>query len=142
MDGEDNKTDGPGNLVTLPPPKKRSGNPAWGNKAEGTGSTGNPLGAPPKKVKPRLSDSLRMALASNPERARQIGEKVLEMALGAAGEAPNLKAVELVLDRLEGKAIQTVLADVSASNADLTIEEKLARISELQQKALRGGKDE
>ncbi len=65
----------------------------------------NPVGAPlgnvnHKKGKP-FQDALRRAIAQNPQKVRNIVDKVLDMA--EEGEA---WAVKEIADRLDGKAVQ------------------------------------
>jgi hypothetical protein len=73
---------------------------------------GPPLGntnAIAKGDKP-LSYAISMAIKRDPARAVRVGEKLMEMA--AEG---NLQAIGLVLDRMEGKAVQSVQQEIKST---------------------------
>lgn len=91
----------------------------------GKGTSGNPGG---RVVFKQLSDALRSELLANPNHARRIARKLITQA-----EDGNLQAIALLLDRLEGKAVQQVdLADTTQVGAS----ERLARIMELQARVI------
>ncbi len=85
------------------------------------GKSGNPSGK--GKLKP-LTDQLRMVLAQNPHKAREIADKLVELACEG-----NLQASAMIFDRLEGKPLQQL--EVTDSRQDADIAEIDARIAEL-----------
>ncbi len=92
------------------------------------GVSGNPSGT--RKTKP-LSDQLRMLLAQNPGRARNIAEKLITMA-----EEGDLDAAKVIMDRLEGKPLQQIEVEQTITN--MTPEDRRQRVIELQAKVIGG----
>lgn len=90
----------------------------------------NPVGAPignnnHKKGKP-FQDALRRAIAQNPQKIRNIVDKVLDQA--EEGEA---WAVKEIADRLDGKAIQAnTFEDGEGNNVVTSLEVRFVKPSE------------
>ena len=90
----------------------------------------NPVGAPlgnnnHKKGKP-FQDALRRAIAQNPQKIRNIVDKVLDQA--EEGEA---WAVKEIADRLDGKAIQAnTFEDSEGNNVITSLEVRFIKPSE------------
>jgi len=90
----------------------------------------NPIGAPlgnnnHKKGKP-FQDALRRAIAQNPQKIRNIVDKVLDQA--EEGEA---WAVKEIADRLDGKAIQAnTFEDSEGNNVITSLEVRFVKPSE------------
>jgi hypothetical protein len=90
----------------------------------------NPVGAPlgnnnHKKGKP-FQDALRRAIAQNPQKIRNIVDKVLDQA--EEGEA---WAVKEIADRLDGKAIQAnTFEDSEGNNVITSLEVRFVKPSE------------
>lgn len=90
------------------------------------GQSGNPSGKSKTKW---LSDALKMELAQNPQKARNIARKVIEMA-----EEGDLEATKLVFDRLEGRPTQAIEIDATVTN--MTPDQRRQRLLELQAKVI------
>jgi hypothetical protein len=93
------------------------------------GASGNPKGR--KAEKPFL-DAVRMEIAEageNHRKLRAIAKTVLDKA-----EAGESWAVQLLFERLDGKVPQPVEVDQTVTH--IAIDERQARIRELQQKAI------
>lgn len=71
-----------------------------------------------------LTDALRMEVTIEPRKARRIARKLLQMA-----EEGDIRAAQLIFERLEGKAPQ---APEEYTEAVVTIDERVNRILELQ----------
>lgn len=71
-----------------------------------------------------LTDALRMEVTIEPRKARRIARKLLQMA-----EDGDIRAAQLIFERLEGKAPQ---APEEYTEAVVTIDERVSRILELQ----------
>lgn len=110
---------------------KKAGNPNW---YKGMAQSPNPNGRRTDKI---LSDALRLAVRSDPDRARRIVERLCTIAEGHADAEVAMTAMRLIFDRLEGKAVQSIDATLTAEV--ISREEKLARLLELQAKALSAG---
>lgn len=91
-------------------------NPNWK-----PGISGNPNGNSKMRM---LSDDLRKVLVQNPARLRKITETLVTMA-----EEGDLSAIQLVFDRLEGRAHQTIAIDQTVT--EMSRDERIARILEL-----------
>jgi hypothetical protein len=74
------------------------------------GQSGNPSG---KSRSQWLTDALRLELTQNPGRARNIANKVIEMA-----ETGDLAAVQLIWNRLEGTPTQKIDVTTTTQSAD------------------------
>ena len=94
------------------------------------GQSGNPSGRP-KHFK-LLSDAIKLELLSDERKPRAIAVRLVRMAIDPEADPKvALAAAQLLLDRLEGKAAQTV--DVAIDHQmTLTIEERRGRIAELE----------
>ena len=92
------------------------------------GLSGNPNGRPKKPI----TDSLRMVLTSDPAMARRIADRMIDIALHDEDPRVALAAAQIIMDRLEGKPIQTIDAQVEHTVVDR--EERFRRLLELQAK--------
>lgn len=90
------------------------------------GQSGNPTGKSKTKW---LTDALRMELAQNPEKARNIAVKVIEMA-----EDGDLEATKIIFDRLEGRPTQQIEVDTTITH--MTPDQRRQRVLELQAKVI------
>jgi hypothetical protein len=72
------------------------------------GQPGN-LNAVSKSDRP-LREAILMAVKRDPARTIKLGEKLMEMAIEG-----NLQAASLIMDRLEGKAIQAIQQEVKTT---------------------------
>lgn len=90
------------------------------------GQSGNPSGKSKTKW---LTDALRMELAQNPQKARNIARKVIKMA-----EDGDLEATKLVFDRLEGRPTQAI--EIDATVTSMTPDQRRQRLLELQAKVI------
>ena len=91
------------------------------------GQSGN-LGGRPKLQK-SLTAMLRLEIAENPHKLRQIATKLIDMAVEG-----DLQAATIVFDRLEGRPVQKVEMDAEINV--ISPEERTARIAELGKKLL------
>ncbi len=76
-----------------------------------------------------LSDDLRRLLTQNPARIRRVTEKLVEMA-----EEGDLTAIQMLMDRLEGKPVQSIEIDQTVTQ--LPREQRFARLLEMQAKVI------
>ena len=97
-----------------------AGNP---NMVKG-GPSINPRGRPRGRFRP-LSDALRQELLAEPKRARRIVRRLIQMAEGG-----DLKAMDMIMDRTEGKAVQSI--EVGEPGAFMDEDERIAKDAELQ----------
>jgi hypothetical protein len=102
------------------------GKTAPGKKGFVKGVSGNPTGQSRFKM---LSDAIKMELLADPKRARKIADNLLTLA-----EEGNMQAVALVMDRLEGRAVQSI--EVNSTVTNLSPEERRQRVIELQSRIL------
>lgn len=68
--------------------------------------SGSPVGPKVVASKTMVSDAIRMALLRDPARLARIGEQLVNQC-----DKGNLQALALLLDRLEGKAVQQVVME-------------------------------
>lgn len=90
------------------------------------GASGNPSGKSKMKL---LSDDLRRLLTQNPARIRRVTEKLVEMA-----EEGDLTAIQMLMDRMEGKPVQSIEIDQTVTQ--LPREQRFARLLEMQAKVI------
>jgi hypothetical protein len=87
------------------------------------GTSGNPAGM---KL---LSDDLRRLLTQNPDRVRKVTEKLVSLA-----EEGDLTAIQMLMDRMEGKPTQSIEIDQTVTQ--LPREQRFARLLEIQAKVI------
>ena len=98
-------------------------NPAW---VKG-GRSPNPSG---RGLYKGLSDAIRIELISDPSKARKIAERLVNLAMEDADPKVSIAAAHLLLDRMEGKASQSI--DIAIDHTiTLSVEERRARLAEL-----------
>ncbi len=101
-------------------------NPAWKS-----GVSGNPGGKRRDKI---ISTQLQLTLTEDPRRIRAIVGRLVRLAIDPTEDpSVSLRAIQLIMDRLEGKPVQEI--DATISEAPVSREEREARILELQAKA-------
>jgi len=85
----------------------RRGNPAWGNKSEGNGKSGNPNGKPRKDL--TLTSLLKEQIDTVPpgEKQGRTWRQLLVLAW-LTGAMKNPVLMKELLDRLEGKVPQSI----------------------------------
>ena len=82
------------------------------------GNTFSKENQPKKKRGLSLVSKLKKMLKDNPERVTKILESVIKKA-----EEGDLKAVEIVLDRVDGKAVQHTILEEKKALTTITIKE-------------------
>jgi membrane carboxypeptidase/penicillin-binding protein PbpC len=90
------------------------------------GQSGNPSGRSKFKL---LTDALRAEATQNPTKVRAMAAAILE-----AASTGDLQAAAFIFDRLEGKPQQSI--EIESTHVNLTIEQRLQRVIELQAKVL------
>lgn len=98
-------------------------NPSW---VKG-GTSPNPAG---RRIYKALSDAIRIELQSDDAKPRAIAQRLVSMAMHDEDPKVCLAATSLLLDRMEGKATQSI--DVAIEhNVTLSADERRARLAEL-----------